>query len=155
MPEGLWGVTEQGYSTRRRVKKPGKLGADRESKQMKGTGYILLALVVVALLFGALLVGERLTTQELTRATEGTTGESVCLIWRPRFLHGDGGCDLDLLNRQGRVIDSVRLGTMDTAFNALQRYGQLDFQGDRVLVGGRRGEKTQEFVVRGGRLRTP
>lgn len=65
---------------------------------------VFWGLLVVALLYGALLGAERLTTQELTRVSHPPTEEAVCLIWKPRFLRGDGICSLDSLNAQGQVV---------------------------------------------------
>jgi hypothetical protein len=115
---------------------------------------VLPGVLILALLYGLLLLVERLTTQELTRATEPQTQESICLIWKPRFLRGDGVCSLDLLDARGKAVDTVGLGTLDTAFNALQQYGQLVFQGQEVTVSQlRTGELVRRFVVQDGRLR--
>ena len=115
---------------------------------------ISLAVLILALLYGALLLVERMTTQELTRASEPQTQEIVCLMWRPRLMRGDGVCSVDLLDAGGKVADTARLGTLDTAFNALQQYGQLAFQGQEITVSHlKTGELARRFEVRDGRLR--
>ena len=116
----------------------------------------LQGLLILALLYGALLLIERMITQELTRASHPPTQEAVCLMWKPRLLRGDGVCSLDLLNSQGKVVDSVRLGVLDAGFDALQQFGQLGFQGPDVTVSNlRTSELANRFVVRDGRLIPP
>jgi len=115
----------------------------------------LLAALILALLYGGVLVVERLTTQELTSASHATSQETVFLMWNPRLLRGDGVCSVSLRNAQGQVIDSATIGTLDTAFNALQQYGQLGFQGEEITVSNiRSGELLHRFVIRDGRLQT-
>lgn len=117
---------------------------------------ILPVILILALLYGAFLGVEHFTTQELTRASDPTTQETVCLMWKSRLLKGDGVCFLDLLNAQGKVVDTARLGIPDTAFNALQQFGQVGFQGQEITVADRRtGEIGQRFIVRDGRLILP
>lgn len=114
---------------------------------------VLIGLVAVALLCGVFLFAERLTVQELTRVENSGTQEALCLMWKPRLLRGDGFCDLDLVSAQGKVLDTARLGKLDTGINALQQYGQLEFQGDAVKVmNTRTGELMQRFTVRDSRL---
>lgn len=110
-------------------------------------------LLTLALLLGAVFLGERLVTQELTRVSDSSTGEAVCLMWQPRFLRS-GVASLHLLNAEGKVVDTARLGTLDTGFNALQQFGQLGFEGRNITVANlRTGELLKTFVVRDGRLR--
>jgi len=117
---------------------------------------ILPVILILALLYGVFLGVEHFTTQELTSASDPTTQETVCLMWKSRLLKGDGVCFLDLLNSKGKVVDTARLGILDTAFNALQQYGQLGFVGQEITVADRRtGENGQRFVVRDGRLSAP
>jgi hypothetical protein len=114
---------------------------------------ILPAIVVLALLYGGLLLAERMTQQELTRASEASTQEVVSLVWQPRLLRGDGICALNLLNAQGKVVDTARLGVLGAGFEALQQYGQLGFVGQDITVTNlRTGEVLRRFVVRDGRL---
>lgn len=114
---------------------------------------ILPSILVLAGLFGVLLLVERLTTQELTSVSDPETQQTVCLIWKPRLLRGDGVCVLELRNSQSKVTDSVKLGILDTAFNALQQFGGLGFQGQDVTVANlRTGEVVQRFIVRDHRL---
>jgi hypothetical protein len=113
----------------------------------------LWGILILALGYGALILVERLTTQELTRASNPSTQESVCLMWKPRFLKGDGVCDLDLRNPQDKIVDTARLGTLDAGFEALQQFGQLDFQDQTVTVISRRNsEVVRRFTVRNGRF---
>ncbi len=114
---------------------------------------ILFGALILALLYGALLFAERLTTQELTRVAHPPTGEAVCLMWKPRFLTGGGLCFLDLQNSEGKVLDSATLGTLDAAFNGLQQFGQLGFQGKEITVSNlQTGELVRRYEVREGRL---
>jgi len=114
---------------------------------------ILLVLLIAALLYGAFLFAERLTRQELTRVANPSTQETVCLMWQPRLFRSDGVCSLDLLNAQGKAVDTVRLGILDTGFNALQQFGQIGFQGEEITVTNTRtGEPVQRFVARAGHL---
>ncbi|MFZ4681898.1 MAG: hypothetical protein ACOYMS_05320 [Terrimicrobiaceae bacterium] len=114
---------------------------------------ILPGILLLAALFGALLLVERLTTQELTRLSDPETQQTVCLIWKPRLLRGDGLCVLELLNAQSQVTDSVKLGILDTAFNALQQFGGLGFHGDEITVTNlRTGDLVQRFKVRNHNL---
>lgn len=113
----------------------------------------LLAVLILALLYGGVLVVERLTTQELTSVSHSSSQETVSLMWNPRLLRGDGVCSVSLRSAQGQVIDSAVLGSLDTAFNALQQYGQLGFQGEEINVSNlRSGELLHRFVIRDGRL---
>lgn len=117
---------------------------------------ILIGVLILAVLYGVLFLAERLTTQELTRIAHPTSQEAVCLMWRPRLLKGDGVCEVDLLNAQGKVVDTARLGTLDTAFNALQQYGQLSIQEQELTVANlRTGDLARRFVIRDGRLNPP
>jgi hypothetical protein len=114
---------------------------------------LIPGVLVLVLLYGGLLVVERMTTQELTSVTHSPTQETLCLMWKPRFLRGDGLCYLGLKNAQGRITGTASLGTLDTAFNALQQYGQLGFQGQDITVTNlRTGELVRRFVVRDGLL---
>lgn len=120
---------------------------------MKTPKMILWALLALALLYGALLLGERLTRQELTRITNPQSGESVSLMWQPKLLRGNGVCYLDLLNAQGKVIDTAQLRVLANGFDALQECGQVEFQGQNITVRNlRSGELVQHFAVRDGRL---
>ncbi len=117
---------------------------------------ILPGLLLLAALYGALLLVERLTKQELTRNSDPETQQTLCLIWKPRLLRGDGLCVLELVNAQSQVIDSVKLGILDTAFNALQQFGGLGIHGQDVTVANlRTGDLVQRFIVRDGHLRPP
>ena len=114
----------------------------------------LWGVLILALGFGILLAAERLTIQELTRASLPSTQEAVCLMWKPRLLKRDGVCDLELLNPQGKVVDSVRLGVLGTGFDALQQFGLLDVQEPDVVVASRRtGDPLRRFKVQDGHLR--
>lgn len=114
---------------------------------------ILLVFLILALLYGVLFLVERLIAQELKRVSHPSTQETACLMWRPRLLRGDGVCDLDLLNPQGKVVDTARLGILDTGFNALQQFGQLGFQEQEITVAKlQTGELVQRFIVRDGHL---
>lgn len=114
---------------------------------------ILPGLLILALLYGALLFAERMAAQELTRVSHPANQETISLMWKPRFLKGDGVCDLNLLDSRDQVIDTARLGILDTSFDALQRFGQLGFEGRDITVANRQtGEIVQRFVVRDGRL---
>lgn len=114
---------------------------------------ILLGVLVLVLLYGGFLLVERLTRQELARVSNSSTQEAACLMWQPRLLKGDGVCSLELLNSQGKVVDSVRLGTLKAGFDGLQQYGQLSFEGQNITVASlRTGELVQRFVVLNGRL---
>jgi hypothetical protein len=114
---------------------------------------ILLVVPIVALLYGAILFADRLARQELTRVSEPQTQETVCLMWNPRMLRGDGVCSLTLLNSQGKAIDTAKLGTLKAGFDALQQYGQITFQGQEITVNNlQTGDLVKRFVVRDGRL---
>jgi hypothetical protein len=114
----------------------------------------LWGILILALGFGILLAAERLTIQELTRVSLPSTQETVCLMWKPRLLKRDGTCDLELLNAQGKVVDSVRLGILDAGFEALQQFGQLEVQEPDVSVTSKRtGELVRRFTVQAGHLR--
>lgn len=122
---------------------------------MKFLRLALWGILVIALGFGILLFVQRLTVQELTRATHPSTQEAICLMWKPRLFQGNGACDLELQNSRGKVVDSIRLGTVDAGFEALQQFGQIEFQGEEVLVSSRRsGETVRRLAVRGGRFET-
>jgi hypothetical protein len=115
---------------------------------------LLAGLVVLVLAYGVLLGVERMTRQELTSVPHPESQQTVCLMWQPRFLTGNGVGLLDLKNATGKVIDSVQVGTLDTAFNALQQWGQVDFQGDGVKVSNlKTGEVMRKFAVRDGKFR--
>ncbi|CAN5560550.1 hypothetical protein BH09VER1_BH09VER1_38760 [soil metagenome] len=123
---------------------------------MKATKMILWALLAFALLYGGLLAGERLTRQELTHITNSESGESVRLMWQPKLLRGNGVCYLNLLNAQGKVIDTTRLRVLANGFDALQQCGQVEFKGPDIFVSNlRTGETVQHYVVREGRLSAP
>lgn len=114
---------------------------------------IILFILILALLYGALLFVEKLTSQELTRVTNPATEEAVCLMWKPQLLKGNGVCFLDLLNAQGKRIDTVELGTLDVAFNALQEFGQLRFQDQDITVASRENSNiSQRFIIQDNRL---
>jgi hypothetical protein len=114
---------------------------------------ILLGLLILALLYGALRFVEHLTEQELTRVSDEATQESASLMWSPRLLKGDGICSLDLLDAEGHVLDTARLGILNAGFDALQQFGQLGFHDQEITVADRRtGELARRFVVRDGRL---
>lgn len=116
---------------------------------------ILIAVVILALLYGGVLVVERLTTQELTSVSHPSSQKTAALIWHPRLLRGDGVCSISLRNAQGQVVDSATIGTLDTAFNALQQYGQLGFQGEEITVSNlRSGELLHRFVISNSHLQT-
>ena len=113
----------------------------------------LLLVLILVLLYGGVLVVERLTTQELTSVTHPSSKEKASLMWNPRLLRGDGICSISLRNAQGQVVDSAVVGSLDTAFNALQQYGQLGFQGDEITVSNlRSGELLYRYGVRDGHL---
>lgn len=113
---------------------------------------ILPLLVVVVLYIGLLLV-ERMSTQELTRASDSSTQQAVALIWKPQFLKGNGLCTLNLLDSAGKVTDTATLPSVDSALSALRQYGQLSFQGEGVTVSDQQsGEVVRRFVIRDGRL---
>lgn len=117
---------------------------------------ILWCVVVLVLLYVGVLLVERMTTQELTRVTHAQTGETVCLMWQPRLLRGDGRCYVDLLNAQGKVVDSAPIKVLDTGFNALQQFGQLGFDDQAVVVSNlKTGEVAKRFLVKDGRLSAP
>ena len=114
---------------------------------------ILLGVVVAAMIYSGVLLTERMATQELTRATHPSSQEVVCVMWRPRFLQGDGVCFLELRDANDEVVDSAELGTLSAAFEALQQYGQLGFQSEELLVTNQRtGQIEHRFVVREERL---
>jgi len=114
---------------------------------------ILPIFLIPVLLYSALLLAERLTTQELMRTTHPSTQEILCLMWKPRFLRGDGVCSLEVLSPQGRITDTARLGTLPAAFDALQQYGQLGFEGQDVTVSNRQtGTLAHRLTLRDGRL---
>lgn len=114
---------------------------------------ILWCVVVLVLLYVGVLLIERMTTQELTRVTHAQTGEAVCLMWQPRLLRGDGKCFIDLLNAQGKVVDSANIKVLDTGFNALQQFGQLGFDDQTLVVSNlKTGEVAKRFLVKDGRL---
>lgn len=120
---------------------------------MKAVKKILWGVLILAVLYGVVLLIERMTTQELTRISHAQTGETVCLMWQPRLLGGGGECYLDLLNAQGKVVDSSAIRILDTGFNALQQFGQLDFQEQTLSVSNlQTGELVQRYELRGGRL---
>jgi hypothetical protein len=124
-----------------------------EGRVMRVLRKVLPVLVVLAVLYGIFGIVERLTVQELTRATEAATQESICLMWKPRLLRGDGRCYLDLQNAQGQVIDTAQLGFLSAGFDALQQFGNLSFQDQSVTVGSRQNsESVRRFLVREGRL---
>lgn len=113
----------------------------------------LLAILFLSLLYGAVLLVERLTTQELTRVSDASTQTSVCLMWKPRILKGDGICSLHLLDPQEDVVDEARLGILDAGFEALQQFGQLRIEGQEITVADQQtGEVAQRFMVHDGRL---
>lgn len=117
---------------------------------------ILPGILLLALLYGAFLFVEHLTAQELTRVSHPQTQETVCLMWKPRLLRGGGVCDLNLLNAQGKVVDTARLGILNAGFDALQQFGQLGFEGQSISVANlQTGELVRRFVVRNGRLTPP
>ncbi len=117
---------------------------------------ILPVILILVLLYGGVLFVERMTTQELTSVSNSSTQETASLMWKPRLLRGDGVCYVSLLNSQGKAVDRASLGTLDSAFNALQRFGQLGFEGPDITVTDRRtGELVQRFVVHDGRLSQP
>jgi hypothetical protein len=114
---------------------------------------ILWCVLILALGYGVLRMVERLTVQELTRASHPTTGQAVCLIWKPRILQKNGTCDLELRNSQDKVVDTMQLGTFESGFEALQQVGQLEFQEDDVLVANRRsGEIFRRLTIRDDRF---
>lgn len=114
---------------------------------------VLLGVVVLALLYGGLLAVQGLMVQELKRFERPGTSEAVRLMWRPRLLKGDGVCSLDLVDAQGKVLDTAVLGTLDTGFNALQGYGQVDFDGDAVTVRNlQTGAVVRRLTLRDGRF---
>jgi hypothetical protein len=116
----------------------------------------LTVILILALLYGALLLMERLTMQELTRVSDPSTPEAVCLMWQPRFLRGGGVCSLHLLDARGNVVDTASLGTLKTGLDALQQFGQLGFQEGNITVAHlQTGEVVRRFVVREGRLSAP
>lgn len=116
-------------------------------------GKILGGIVIVAALYGALFLVERMMTQELTRGTNPAMQESVCLMWMPSLLKGDGLCAVELRNAQGKVLDTVALGRVDNALTALMQYGQMTFAGKVVTVENlKTGELARRWVVREGRL---
>lgn len=95
-------------------------------------------------------------TQEITRASNDGSGESICLIWTPRLLRGDGICSLDLVAADDTVLDRAPLGTRGAAFDALQEFGQLSFDGSDVAVKKlQTGEVVARYEVREGRLTSP
>ncbi len=114
---------------------------------------ILTGLLILLLAYGAVQLAEWLMTQELTRASSEATGESVGLIWTPRLLRGDGICSLDLMGADDQVLDQARLGIRGSAFDALQEFGQLGFQGTEIRVKKRQtGEVVARYGVREGSL---
>jgi hypothetical protein len=114
---------------------------------------VLLGLLVLALLYGVLLLGEMMTTQELKRATNVQTQEAACLMWKPHFLSGNGVCYLNLLNAQGKTVDTAKLMVLTNGFDALEQCGGLDFQGQAISVGNlKTGEIIQRFAVRNSHL---
>lgn len=120
---------------------------------MKILHKILVGLIVLAVLYGAVLLGEILTTQEIKRVSNEETNEAVCLMWKPQLLKGNGLVYLTLLNPKGKVVDSAKLQVLDRAFDALDQFGGVEFQGPNVTVKNlRTGELAQRFVVRDGRL---
>ncbi len=120
---------------------------------MRALRQILPALLILALLYGGLLFVERLTTQELTRVSHSPTQETICLMWRPRLLLGDGAVFLILQDARDRITDTAPLVILDSAFNALQQCGDLGFDGQNVTVMNRQtGELCRRLTVREGRL---
>lgn len=114
---------------------------------------ILWSVLIIALGYGVLLLAERLTVQELTRVSRPESQESVCLIWKPRLLQKQGACDLELRDGRDKVLDSVRLGTFESGFEALQQLGQLGFEKEDVLVTSlRSGELVRRLTIRDGRF---
>ncbi len=114
---------------------------------------IISLLLLAALLYAGLLFAQRMSTQELTRATLPGAPDAVCLMWKPRFLRGDGLCYLDLRNAQDKITSTAPLGTLDTAFDALQQFGQLDFQGATLTVSSRQtGQASHRFTLQDGKL---
>jgi hypothetical protein len=114
---------------------------------------ILPILLVAVILYAGLLVVERMSTQELTRASDPATQQAVALIWKPQFLKGRGLCTIDLIDSAGKVTDTASLPPLDSAFNALQQYGQLSFQGENITVSNQQsGEVVHRFVIKDGRL---
>ncbi len=114
---------------------------------------IVTGLLILLLAYGGVLLVERLITQELTRVSDQSSGESVGLIWRPRLLRGDGVCSLKLVNATDEFRDSAELGSLSSGLDALQTYGQMTFEGRDVVVADRRtGEVARRFEVRDGRL---
>lgn len=125
-------------------------------RQYENLRKLLLSVLILLVLYGALLLVERLTTQELVRVSHLPSHETVCLMWKPRLLKGDGICYLDLMNSEGKVVSTVKLGILDAAFNALQQFGQLGFVGQEITVSSlQTGEVVQRFVVRDGHLSFP
>ena len=117
---------------------------------------ILPILVFAAILYAVLLMVERMSIQELTRASDPAIQRAVALIWRPQFLKGGGLCTLDLLDSTGKITDTAGLPPLDSAFNALQQYGQLSFQGENITVCNQQsGEVVRRFVIRDGHLAKP
>jgi len=115
---------------------------------------VLLGLVILALAYGGVKVAERLATQELVRVSDAATGETACVMWRPRFLHGGGVCEVDLQNAQGKVLDTARVGSLDSGLTALQDFGQVSIGGEKVTVASRQtGAVVKVFAVQGGKLR--
>ena len=113
----------------------------------------LLLLPGLAALYGLFLFVEHMTTQELTRASDPATQETVLLMWKPRLLRGHGECFLELLNAREKVTDRISLGTLNAGFDALQEFGQLHLQDGTLTVSGRRDSSTsRRFNVRDGRL---
>ena len=114
---------------------------------------ILPFLVVAVVLYIGLILVERMSTQELTRASDPSTQQAVTLIWKPQFLKGNGLCTLHLLDPAGKVTDTAGLPPLDSAFNALQQYGQISFQDQNVTISNQQsGEVVQRFVIKDGRL---
>lgn len=117
---------------------------------------ILWGLLFLALLYGALLVAERVTTQELTHVTNESSQETLCLMWQPRLLRGDGRCYLSLVDAQGKVTDTAELAILSAGLEALQQFGQLGFQGrDITVTNMKTGELVRRLVVDDGRLNEP
>jgi len=114
---------------------------------------ILAALVLAALLYAGLRLAEHMSKQELTRATRPDAPETICLMWQPHLLRGNGLCYLDLRNAQDKITSTAPLGTLDSGFNALQQFGQLDFQGATLTVSSRQtGQASHRFTVQDGKL---
>lgn len=114
---------------------------------------ILVVVLSVLVLYGALLGVERLTTQELTRVAHPSAPQAVCLMWKPQFLRGNGIVYLDLRDGGDKLLATGRVAVVDRAFNALQQFGQLGFDGADITVTNlQTGEPVRRFAVREGRI---